>query len=87
MYTSLYNLWSFKETLESLKSGICLLLSFIKLHFPVFIFSKIISKQLNLCLQGVCKIYEEHLKRKHPDIPSITYDISQLFEFIDQVTN
>ncbi|XP_065063527.1 enhancer of rudimentary homolog [Rhopilema esculentum] len=35
------------------------------------------------CLEGVCKIYEEHLKRTHPNSPSITYDISQLFDFID----
>eukprot|EP00794_Sanderia_malayensis_P020205 gene20205-22181_t len=39
------------------------------------------------CLEGVCKIYEEHLKRKHPDSSSITYDISQLFDFIDQLTD
>ena len=36
--------------------------------------------------KGVCKIYEEHLKRTNPNIPSITYDISQLFDFIDQVS-
>ena len=36
-------------------------------------------------MEGVCKIYEEHLKRTNPNIPSITYDISQLFDFIDQV--
>jgi len=44
-------------------------------------------ESVNECLEGVCKIYEEHLKRKHPDIPSITYDISQLFEFIDQLAD
>ena len=37
-------------------------------------------------LQGVCKIYEEHLKRMNPNSPSITYDISQLFQFIDDVS-
>ena len=36
---------------------------------------------------GVCKIYEEHLKRTHPNSPSITYDISQLFDFIDGLTD
>ena len=41
--------------------------------------------QVNECMEGVCKIYEEHLKRTNPNIPSITYDISQLFDFIDQV--
>ena len=36
---------------------------------------------------GVCKIYEEHLKRMNPNTPSITYDISQLFDFIDQLAD
>ena len=35
------------------------------------------------CVEGVCKIYEEHLKRKYPDRSSITYDLSELFEFLD----
>ena len=38
-------------------------------------------------MEGVCKIYEEHLKRLNPNTPSITYDISQLFDFIDQLTD
>ncbi|XP_046678539.1 enhancer of rudimentary homolog [Homalodisca vitripennis] len=43
---------------------------------------------VNECMEGVCKIYEEHLKRqKNPNTPSITYDISQLFDFIDQLTD
>ncbi|XP_072022482.1 enhancer of rudimentary homolog isoform X1 [Amphiura filiformis] len=37
------------------------------------------------CMDGVCKIFEEHLKRLHPHSPSITYDISQLFQFIDNL--
>ena len=36
---------------------------------------------------GVCKIYEEYLKRMNPNSPSITYDISQLFDFIDQLAD
>lgn len=36
-------------------------------------------------MEGVCKIYEEHLKRRNPNTPTITYDISQLFDFVDQV--
>ena len=43
-------------------------------------------ESVNECMEGVCKIYEEHLKRQNPNIPSITYDISQLFDFIDQVS-
>jgi len=41
----------------------------------------------NECMEGVCKIYEEHLKRTYPNSPSITYDISQLFDFIDNLTD
>ncbi|XP_052900791.1 protein enhancer of rudimentary-like [Anopheles moucheti] len=37
------------------------------------------------CLEGVCKIYEEHLKQCNPNLSTITYDISQLFDFIDQL--
>ena len=42
---------------------------------------------VNECIEGVCKIYEEHLKRQNPDIGSITYDIAQLFDFIDQLAD
>ena len=38
---------------------------------------------VNQCLEGICKIYEEHLKRQNPNEPTITYDIPQLFDFID----
>lgn len=43
-------------------------------------------ESVNDCLEGVCRIYEEHLKRKNPNTPTITYDISQLFDFVDQVS-
>lgn len=36
---------------------------------------------------GVCKIYEEHLKKRNPNTPTITYDITQLFDFLDQLTD
>lgn len=67
-------------------------------------------ESVNDCLEGVCRIYEEHLKRRNPNTvssviqfefqfwnlilfvvacwifqPTITYDISQLFDFIDQL--
>ena len=32
-------------------------------------------------------MYEEHLKRLNPNSPSITYDISHLFDFVDQLTD
>lgn len=38
-------------------------------------------------LLGVCKMYEEHLKRMNPNSPSITYDISQLFDFTDDLAD
>ncbi|KAF6039277.1 e(r) [Bugula neritina] len=44
-------------------------------------------ESLTEMLEGICRIYEEHLKRNHPRQPSITYDISQLFDFIDQFTD
>lgn len=42
-------------------------------------------ESVNDCLEGVCRIYEEHLKRLNPNTPTITYDISQLFDFVDQL--
>ena len=40
-----------------------------------------------VCFPGICKVFEEHLKKRHPTSPSITYDISELFEFIDQIAD
>ncbi|XP_061570584.1 enhancer of rudimentary homolog [Cololabis saira] len=42
---------------------------------------------VNECMEGVSKMYEEHLKRINPNSPSITYDISQLFDFIDDLAD
>jgi len=42
-------------------------------------------ESVNDCLEGVCRIYEEHLKRRNPQVAQITYDISQLFDFVDQL--
>lgn len=39
------------------------------------------------CLEGICKMYEEHLRQMHPHNASITYDISQLFEFVDSLVD
>merc|ERR1712056_79676 len=44
-------------------------------------------ESVNDCMEGVCKIYEEHLKRQNPNVPSITYDISQLFDFVDALSD
>lgn len=38
------------------------------------------------CLQsGVCKIFEAHLKDENPHARNITYDVKQLFHFIDSL--
>lgn len=42
---------------------------------------------VNQCLEGVCKIFEEQLKLQNPSAPTITYDISQLFDFVDQLAD
>ncbi|PIK53090.1 putative enhancer of rudimentary-like [Apostichopus japonicus] len=39
------------------------------------------------CTDGICKLFEEHLKKRHPHSPSITYDISELYDFIDSLTD
>lgn len=39
------------------------------------------------CMEGICKMYEEHLKRLNPRSKSITYGVSQLFEFIDRMVD
>uniref|UniRef100_H2ZS49 Enhancer of rudimentary homolog n=1 Tax=Latimeria chalumnae TaxID=7897 RepID=H2ZS49_LATCH len=44
-------------------------------------------ESVNECMEGVCKTYEEHLKKKNPNDPSIAYDISQLFDFIDDLAD
>jgi len=41
-------------------------------------------KCVDECLEMVIKIYEEHLKRTNPNIPNISYDVGQLFDFIDE---
>merc|ERR1712031_44838 len=44
-------------------------------------------ESVNDCMEGVCKIYEEHLKKSNPSSSQITYDISQLFDFIDELAD
>ena len=41
----------------------------------------------NECTEGVYNMYEDHLKRMSPNSPSVTYDISQLFGFIDDLAD
>ncbi len=44
-------------------------------------------ESINECMEGICKIFEEHLKKQNPHSPSITYDVSQLFDFIDRLAD
>ncbi|CAI5453195.1 unnamed protein product [Caenorhabditis angaria] len=44
-------------------------------------------ESMNDCLEGICKAFEEFLKKKSPGRSSITYDIVQLFDFIDNLTD
>ncbi|XP_043825571.1 enhancer of rudimentary homolog [Dromiciops gliroides] len=44
-------------------------------------------ESVNECMEGDCKMYEEHLKRMNPNSPFITNDISQLFDFIDDLAD
>ena len=50
-----------------------------KFIFSIFLFDKILSD----AMEGVCKLFEEHLKRQNPTKPQITYDVADLFDFID----
>ncbi|XP_074596757.1 enhancer of rudimentary [Brevipalpus obovatus] len=42
-------------------------------------------ESVNEAMEGICMIFEEHLKKNNPNVASITYDISQLFDFIDSL--
>uniref|UniRef100_A0A1A9VZL7 Enhancer of rudimentary homolog n=1 Tax=Glossina brevipalpis TaxID=37001 RepID=A0A1A9VZL7_9MUSC len=37
------------------------------------------------CLEGVRDMYEEYLKHTNPNKSTITYDINELFDFLDQL--
>ncbi|VDO94497.1 unnamed protein product [Soboliphyme baturini] len=39
------------------------------------------------CMDGICRSFEEHLKQRNPHSQAMTYDISQLFDFIDRLTD
>lgn len=38
-------------------------------------------------IDGVCAIYESELKRCNPGVRNITYDVSDLYKYIDQLTD
>merc|ERR1711935_411946 len=44
-------------------------------------------ESVNEAMEGICKIYEEQLKKENSTHHAITYDISQLFDYIDNLTD
>ncbi|KAH7637325.1 enhancer of rudimentary [Dermatophagoides farinae] len=44
-------------------------------------------ESLNDALEYICHLYELHLKEDNPGMTSITYDISQLFDYLDSLTD
>lgn len=42
---------------------------------------------LTLPAAGICALYEDQLKRANPHQPSITYEINQLFEWMDTLAD
>jgi uncharacterized protein Yka (UPF0111/DUF47 family) len=38
------------------------------------------------CCDYVCKLFEDKLKKDNPHLPEITYDISDLYAFVDDVS-
>lgn len=38
-------------------------------------------------VSDICHMYELHLKEDNPGLTTITYDISQLFDYIDKITD
>jgi len=60
------------------------LLKIIAFKFPISNFQ---CAAMYVCMCCRCRIFEEHLKRQQPAAPQITYDVAQLFEFIDQLAD
>lgn len=38
------------------------------------------------CCKHICKMFEDNLKRQNPFLPEITYDITELYDFVDNVS-
>ncbi|EAL70175.1 enhancer of rudimentary family protein [Dictyostelium discoideum AX4] len=44
-------------------------------------------ESVNQAIEGICNMYEQRLKQERPNQKNITYDISQLFKFIDSLAD
>lgn len=42
---------------------------------------------VNLAMDGVCQMFERRLKELNPGLRNITYDITDLYNFIDQLAD
>ena len=40
---------------------------------------------VDLAMDGICQMYERQLKKENPNKRQITYDIQNLFEYIDKL--
>eukprot|EP00824_Muranothrix_gubernata_P021006 TRINITY_DN4301_c0_g1_i1.p3 TRINITY_DN4301_c0_g1~~TRINITY_DN4301_c0_g1_i1.p3 ORF type:complete len:113 (+),score=15.98 TRINITY_DN4301_c0_g1_i1:128-466(+) len=38
-----------------------------------------------MALDGICRMYEQRLKQVNPGVQNITYDVTDLYTFIDQL--
>ena len=44
-------------------------------------------ESLSDAMNGICALYEKELKVLNPKMPNITYDISDLYAYIDQLSD
>eukprot|EP00929_Paragymnodinium_shiwhaense_P016813 TRINITY_DN12544_c0_g1_i7.p1 TRINITY_DN12544_c0_g1~~TRINITY_DN12544_c0_g1_i7.p1 ORF type:complete len:116 (+),score=29.65 TRINITY_DN12544_c0_g1_i7:76-423(+) len=42
-------------------------------------------ESVSLAMEGVCQLYEQNLKSFNPKLKSVTYDLGDLFSYIDQL--
>jgi len=42
-------------------------------------------ENINDAMEGVCHIYESHLKKLNPTMSEVSYDAQELFQFIDSL--
>ncbi|XP_075247814.1 enhancer of rudimentary homolog [Convolutriloba macropyga] len=40
---------------------------------------------IDQCMEGICKTYENYLKVTNPNKSTITYDVNDLFDYIDSL--
>lgn len=38
-------------------------------------------------MDGVCQLYEVHLKRLNPNLKTIEYDVQDLFQYLDELAD